>query len=156
MKKLSFLFVLVALAASCKNEPKTGALTQEALHSGNNIEQAGAILDAAKTTLAEMQSMRKQIDDLPDAVKNANPTDIENLRGTLEGMEEKETMFIKQLEGALSLTAPPVPKTGTTEQTGDEVAGNSAVVKECMESLTLLAEEMKVMKEQFNALLKKQ
>lgn len=143
MKKLSFLFVLVALAASCKNEPKTGALTQEALHSGNNIEQAGAILDAAKTTLAEMQSMRKQIDDLPDAVKNANPTDIENLRGTLEGMEEKETMFIEQLEGAL-------------KQTGDEVAGNSAVVKECMESLTLLAEEMKVMKEQFNALLKKQ
>lgn len=143
MKKLSFLFVLVALAASCKNEPKTGALTQEALHSGNNIEQAGAILDAAKTTLAEMQSMRKQIDDLPDAVKNANPTDIENLRGTLEGMEEKETMFIEQLEGAL-------------KQTVDEVAGNSAVVKECMESLTLLAEEMKVMKEQFNALLKKQ
>jgi len=154
MKKIFFLFLLPVLAASCKNEPKTNTPIQQTASPENDVEQAKAILNTAKTTLAEMQNLRKQIDALPDAVKSANPTDVENLRGTLEGMEEKETMYIEQLGGVLS-SAEAAPA-GADNPAGDDGAAHTAVIKECTESLTLLAEEMKVLKEQFDALSKKQ
>ena len=154
MKKLFLFFVLAALATSCKNEPKTNAPIQQTTSPENDIEQAKAILNSAKMTLAEMQNLRKQIDALPDAVKNANPTDVENLRGTLEGMEEKETMYIEQLGGVLS-SAEAAP-TGADNPAGDDGAAHSAVIKESTESLVRMAEEMKVLKEQFDALSKKQ
>lgn len=121
---------------------------------GNDIAQAQSALRAAKTTLAEMQNLRRQIDALPDAVKNANPVEVENLRGTLEGMEEKQTIFIEQLGGALFPTG--TDATDSINPAGDDGSANSSAIKESTESLRLLAEEMKVMKAQFDALSNKQ
>jgi ribosomal protein L17 len=163
MNRILILLALVILIMSCKNDSKTegasqitspNAAAQTATPTALNLQEASVVLENAKTTLENTKNLRKQVDALSDAVKKEKPDEIENVRSTLEGMEEKEAMFIEQLSGALALPLPAGAPT-TDEMPGVSLE-NVAIIKEATGSLTRYAEELKAIQEQVNSLAKKQ
>lgn len=168
MKKAFILLTLAISVIACKNDSKKettdpaaapGAATQAATPAPVDLAEAGTVLKEAKVTIEEIKSLRKQIDALPDNVKKANADNIESLRSTLEGMEEKEAFFIKELDEALTATNAPAATDGAGgagSLAGDVVAGKSAAIQEAAQSLKGYAGELNAIKEQVEGLSKKQ
>lgn len=158
MKKTLLLLVLAVALFYCKNDSKkdtpetggtTGALEQPATTTAVDLTEAGNVLKEAKIGVDEIKSLRKQIDALPDAVKKSNADNIDNLRATLEGMEEKETYYIGELDKALN--TPGAPGAGPSD------SGNpGAAVQEAAQSLKGYANDLKQLREQVKELSEKQ
>ncbi|HRI61262.1 MAG TPA: hypothetical protein PK228_16090, partial [Saprospiraceae bacterium] len=163
-------FILLTLAISviaCKNDSKkettdpataTDASTEAATQPPVDMAEAGTVLKEAKVTIEEIKSLRQKIDALPDNVKKTNAADIDNLRSTLEGMEEKEAYFIKELDEALIATSAPAPTggSGAGSLAGGVVADKSAAIQDAAQSLKGYATELNSIKEQVEGLSKKQ
>jgi hypothetical protein len=158
MKKHSILLTLAILVIACKNDSKTetssappasGPATQLTPQPALDLAKAGIVLEKAKVTIEEIKTLRKQIEGLPENVKTTNADNIENLRSTLEGLEEKEAMFIKELDEALSTTNTPAPNDGASTD-------KTAVIQDAVQSLEGYAEDLKWVKGQVEILSKKQ
>lgn len=158
MKKCTILLTLAIAVFACKNDSKTetagappgsDAATQLNPQPALDLAKAGMVLANAKVTIEEIKMMRKQIDALPDNVKTTNADNIENLRSTLEGLEEKEAMFIKELDEALSATNASAPTDGPS-------ADRTAAIMDAVQSLEGYAEDLKWVKGQVEMLSKKQ
>lgn len=158
MKKCTILLTLAIAVFSCKNDSKTetagappasDAATQPQSQPALNLTEVRAALEKAKVTVEEIKMMRKQIDALPANIKTSNADNIENLRSTLEGMEEKETYFIMQLNEALSAINASTPVDGPS-------ADRTAAIMDAVQTIEGFAEDLKWMKGQVEMLSEKQ
>lgn len=158
MKKIFILSALLACLIACKNDSKkegadinsaATASEQPAGPAPVDLAEAGTVLKEAKNTIEETKSLRKEIDALSDAVKKSNTDQVANLQSTLEGMEEKETYFIQELDAALNSNAAPAGGGA-----GGLVNDKTPVIQEATQSLKGYAEELKQIKEQVKGLSK--
>lgn len=163
MKNSLLLLTLAIALFACKNDSKKDAAdtavtppaaTAPATSAPVDLAEAGTVLKEAKVNIEEIKSLRKQIDALPDNIKKTNADNIENLRSTLEGMEEKEAYFIKELDEALSAGTTEAGKPGITD--GGAAPDKSPVIQEATQSLKGYSDDLNALREQVKGLSKKQ
>lgn len=156
MKKIFILSALLVSLIACKNDSKKEGTDSNATATTSgqpaapapvDLAEAGNVLKEAKSTIEEIKSLRKEIDGLADNVKKSNADNIENLRSTLEGMEEKEAYFIQELDAALNNNAAPAGAGGL-------VNDKTPVIQEATQSLKGYAEDLNQIKEQVKSLSK--
>jgi hypothetical protein len=163
MKRFFIITALAALLIACKNTPKESADTQisppESATAAQpapelNLDGANKTSSEIRTLLGDIISLRKQVDALPEAVKKSKATEVEYLRSMLSDMEERENMFLEQLNTAISAT-----KSGTSAAL-DSTASNSLspegmnIVREVAANQPVVLKDFETLREQFNALSK--
>lgn len=112
MKKIAVLFGFALLIAACKDTPKT--LPQEPAPSPAPAEapqvQAAKAEDLKvaavnlNTGIKTAEDLRKKVDQLPDKIRKAKRSEIDDYYATLEGLIEKQTMMLNEINGTTSPT----------------------------------------------------
>ncbi len=163
MKKFFILISLAILISACQNTPKDRADAQLSSPESDiaaqpapelNLAGAGKASNDIQTLLGDIINLRKQVDALPETVKKNKATEVEYLRSMLNDMEERENMFLEQLNTAISAAK------SSTSASLDSTASNGLtpegmnIVREVATNQPVVLKDFENLKEQFNALSK--
>ena len=148
MNKFVCTLLLALLFSACQDTPKSAS---EPPAETTNIPAAPAMaapedLERAASTLASnvqrMEDLRKQADAVPDKIRKANTTVMDEMYAALEGMIEKQTQMINDIKG----TANPAEKSSDAQETGSTTVDVNTL-KDYTESAERYAQEAKIIEE---------
>jgi hypothetical protein len=149
MKQVTLLLLLGLLATACQNTPKNASEYAQPEQAGpppaslEEVQQTAASLSSSIQTL---ENLRKEVDALPEKVRAAKKAEIETYYSTIEGMLEKQTRMLREMQAA---TAAPSDKGAAAAQDMDVPAGPPSVdlVNDCKASVERYAKEAQAIQE---------
>lgn len=99
------MLLLGLLAIACQNTPKNAsdnAQTEKAGPPPASAEEVGQVVSALTSSIQSLESLRKEVDALPEKIRKEKKAEIEGYYSTMEGLIEKQTQMLNEMKAATS------------------------------------------------------
>lgn len=159
MNKLFFALILGLFLVACQDTPKnaneTGSTApiptqQEAPAVASPEEMQNATVSISEG-IKLMEDIRKQASALPEKVKKEKADEIEGITSSLDGLIEKQSIMLSQIQATLNPAA-----TASTQESAAPEGLTPALIKDYTESVVRYRQEAKEYQEALNKLSSKQ
>jgi len=150
MQKLVFSLLLAMFFIACQDTPPGAADAPppaEPMAAPVPLPASPEMLKQASKGLndnmAALKSLQAEVDALPAAVKKAKVAEIEVMNVTIEGIVEKQTQMVKDVQSVLN---PGQTDAGASQETGAASSLNEAEAKDIQSSVERYAQDIQNMK----------